>query len=142
MSEAPDPLESEMAALRPCEPSPALRQQIAERFADSTLGKRRRPWWVALVGGLAAACVGVLILLRAGTSRRVEPERIVIQRQAAPAPEIEASRPTLQAYRLALCARPKIWMPCSTSMPWLPRNQTRRSRASALARGPKPNFKL
>ena len=59
MSDAPDPLERELAALRPPAVSPELRQRVAERLSARPV--RRWPWAVALVTVLAAAGVVAVI---------------------------------------------------------------------------------
>jgi hypothetical protein len=57
MSEAPDPLEEELSALRPEAVSPGFRRHIARRLAEVPPAPRPRLWRLALAGGLAAACV-------------------------------------------------------------------------------------
>ena len=57
MSDAPDPLERELAALRPRPVSPELRRRVGNR-----LGARRRwAWGLALAGVLAAAGAVALV---------------------------------------------------------------------------------
>jgi hypothetical protein len=73
MNQAHDPLEAELAALRPHDASPELRQRIADHRAHPKPQRLRRRWALALVSGLAAAC-GAAILLRWGSSRRIELE--------------------------------------------------------------------
>jgi hypothetical protein len=105
MNEAPDPLEAELSALRPQEVSPQLRQRVAESLADLQPAKLRRVWWLALVGGLAAACLAGILLWR--ESRRVEPEPMVVQPPPAPPPHVEDAEPTLLAYERALSRSPE-----------------------------------
>src|SRR4051812_50216892 len=55
-----DPLEAELAALRPVDPSPQLRESIANRLAQDAPEllptHRNRVWWSgALTGGVVAA---------------------------------------------------------------------------------------
>jgi hypothetical protein len=57
MSTIPDPLEEELSALRPHEPSPGFRRRVARRLAEAAPAPHVRRWWLALAGGLAAACV-------------------------------------------------------------------------------------
>jgi hypothetical protein len=104
MSEAPDPLEAELSALRPREVSPGLRRRVAERLGDPPRSGRRT-WRLALVVGLAAACLAVVLLRRGGDhGPGPGPGPIVIQPRPAPpvAPGIDDSEPTLVAYERAL----------------------------------------
>lgn len=101
MSEALDPLEAELSALRPHEVSPGLRRRIAERLADSPPARFRWPWRLVLAGSLAAACLAAVLLRWAG-GRRDESRPIVIASQPAPSAEVEDSEPTLLAYHRAL----------------------------------------
>jgi hypothetical protein len=104
MSEAPDPLEAELSALRPREVSPGLRRRIAERLGDPPRdGWRTRR--LALVVGLAAACLAVVLLRwRGGHGPGSGPRSVVIQPRPAPpvAPGFDDLGPTLVAYELAL----------------------------------------
>ena len=106
MNEAPDPLEALLSALRPHEVSPGLRQRIAERLGDSSPKKRQRPWRIALVGGLAAACLAA-VLFRWGGDRGVEPGPIAGQPQPAPPVMVVDSGFTLLAYQRALARSPE-----------------------------------
>jgi hypothetical protein len=105
MSEARDPLEAELSALRPHEVSPELRRRVAERLAEHAPAKRRRLWWFALAGGLAAACLAA-VLFRWGAGRRDEPESVV-RPQPAPSAPVEDAEPTLWAYERALARSPE-----------------------------------
>lgn len=105
MSEAPDPLEAELSALRPHAVSPGLRRRVAERLADDPLARRRRLWRIAFVGGLAAACLAAVVLRWEGGRRR-EREPIVIAPPPAPSVKVEDSEPTLLAYHRALGRSP------------------------------------
>jgi hypothetical protein len=100
MSEAPDPLEAELSALRPHEVSPGLRRRVAQRLTESPPTKHRRLWRLALAGGLAAACLAALLLGWGG--RRVEPVQPVVPRRPEPPVAVEDSEPTLLAYERAL----------------------------------------
>jgi hypothetical protein len=106
MSETPDPLEAELAALRPHEVSPGLRRGVAERLADVPPPKLRWLWWLALAGGLAAACLAA-ILLWWGGGRRLQPEQVVRPTPPGPAVAVEDSGPTLLAYERALARSPE-----------------------------------
>jgi hypothetical protein len=106
MSEAPDPLETELLALRPHEVSPELRRRVAERLAESSAARRRWRWRIALAGGLAAAFVAAMLFpWRAG--RRDEPAPIPVVVQPALAVEAKRSFPTLIEYERALARSPE-----------------------------------
>jgi hypothetical protein len=107
MSDALDPLEAELSALRPHEVSPGLRRGIAEGLAEAPPAPPLSPtaqagwgWRIALAGGLAAACLAAVVFWWA-RGRRVEPEQIV-RPQPAPPALIEDSEPTLLEYQRAL----------------------------------------
>jgi hypothetical protein len=113
MSEAPDPLEAELSALRPQEISPELRRRVAQRLADAPPG--RSPvrgggvgWgrWLALAGGLAAACLAAILFWWAA-GRRADPDSPVIQPQPAPPALAQDAEPTLLTYQRALARSPE-----------------------------------
>lgn len=106
MSEAPDPLEAELAALRPHEVSPGLRRRVAERLAESPPPRRRRRWRIALAGGLAAACLAALLLWWEG-GRRVETKPTAERPRPAPPALVEDSNPTVLEYERALARSPE-----------------------------------
>ena len=107
-----DPLEAELAALRPCEPSPELHQRIAERLTETVqprpLSQREsgesRPWIVALLAIAAAVVVAAAIFL----PRRDDHE--VIEPAAAPRPPLasalDESLPSMWQYRAAIYRTP------------------------------------
>jgi hypothetical protein len=102
MSDTPDPLERELAALTPPAVSAGLRERIAARLARPPAWRRAGP--LALVAGLVAAGVTALAVHRGG--RPVEPEPVVMPQPAPdPAAEPPSPGPTLLAYERAL-ARP------------------------------------
>jgi hypothetical protein len=106
MSDAPDPLERELAGLTPPPVSPELRQQIADRLARPPAW--RRVWPFALAGVLIAAG-GVAVLVIGDRDRpapRDEP-RPVVAPQPAPAAEPASPEPTLIVYRRALARSPE-----------------------------------
>jgi hypothetical protein len=105
MSEAPDPLEAELSALRPQALSPGLRRRVAERLAESPRARRRWRWQFALAGSLAAACLAV-VLIPWGGGRRVAPPPSSIRPQPAPVAEAEDSGPSVRAYQCALARSP------------------------------------
>ena len=142
MSEAPDPLEAELSALRPREVSPGLRRRVAERLADPPHA-RRRIWRIALAAGLAAACLAAVLFRRGGG-----PARYPIRSPSSSGPgrrrPPRSRRRTTRSPRSWRTSgpwpdRPKNWMPCSPSRRRSPRNPTRNSRESALSLGPMPH---
>ena len=91
MSEIPDPLEAEWSAMRPCELSSGLRRRVAERLAEVPPVRVR--WWrFAIAGGLAAACLAV-ILFWWNVGQRVEPEPIPSPRTMEFAHEVRSRPP-------------------------------------------------
>jgi hypothetical protein len=106
MNEAPDPLEALLSALRPHEVSPGLRQRVAERLGDSPPQERWRPWQIALIGGLAAACLAA-VLFRWGGDRGVEQGPIAVLPKPAPLVMVVNSGFTLLAYQRALARSPE-----------------------------------
>jgi hypothetical protein len=103
MSETPDPLESELSALRPREVSPGFQQRVTERLAMAPRTARRR-WWFAVAGGLAAACL--LVALLWGSRWRIEVKPTIPRPQPTPVAEAEDAGPSLRAYRSALARSP------------------------------------
>lgn len=103
MSEAPDPLEAELSALRPREVSPDLRRRVAERLAEAPLSTRRWWWRLALAGALAAAGLAAALFWGIG-GRHIEPEPVF---PPAPAVKAEDYGPTVLAYERALARSPE-----------------------------------
>jgi len=101
MSDAPDPLEGELAALRPPPVSPELRRKIADRLARS-----RRAWRLAAVAGLIAVGLTAALAWRAG-GRRDKAVPVPVVPAPAPAAVPESSEPTLIVYRRALARSPE-----------------------------------
>ena len=99
-----DPLENELAALRPRPVSPELRDRVAERL-NAPAPRRRWVWGIALVGVLMVA--GVIAFLR---PNRKEPAPPVLP-AVAPSPrapvELESPPPSVLAYRRALARSPE-----------------------------------
>jgi len=97
-----DPLEAELAALQPRDPSPQLRQRIAEQL---TVARPRQDhsnscqiWWNgAIAGGLIAACLVTGLLLLRPTSRNNEEG------------ELTAVRPQLDIFAVFDNALPTVW---------------------------------
>jgi hypothetical protein len=106
MSEAPDPLEAELAALRPQEVSPGLRRRLARRLAEAPPAKGRRRWRLALAGGLAAACLAVVLLWWANT-RRDQPKPVVGKPRPQPRARVADAEPTVRDYQRALARSPE-----------------------------------
>jgi hypothetical protein len=105
MSDAPDPLERELAALTPPAVSPELRQRIADRLARPPAW--RRAWPFALAGGLIVASVAaVLVWDRSRHAPRDEPRPVVVP-QSSPAVAPASPEPTLLVYRRALARSPE-----------------------------------
>src|SRR4051794_8644446 len=106
MNETPDPLEAELTAFRPTEVSPELRRRVAARLSRSTAGPR--PWLgtIALVGGLAAACLVALFLGRGGR-QRVETRPAIVGSPPVTSGRTEDTLPSLRAYRQALDRSPE-----------------------------------
>ena len=107
MNEAHDQLEAELAALRPHDASPELRQRIADHRIHSMPPRSRWPWGLTLAGGLAAACAAAAILPHLGSSRRVEPEQTIVRVQPVPPVKVEELGRTRLAYQSALARSPE-----------------------------------
>jgi len=102
MSDDLDPLEQELAGLKPRQPSPELQQRIGTEFEHS----RRAVWVAALAAGIGT---GAMILLFWFASRpSATTTRFIPPAPAPPAPVTspEESQPTLQAYRRAFSRSP------------------------------------
>jgi hypothetical protein len=72
-----DPLEAELAAYRPHEPTAELEQRIANRLTGASAGGTNRSWssmtWIgAVAGGLIAAGVVVLVWWRGEDRRSID----------------------------------------------------------------------
>jgi hypothetical protein len=106
MNETPDPLEMELAALRPRDIAPGLRGRIARRLAEAPTAERRRPRWFALTATLAAACVVAAVFWRVG-GRGVEKHPNVVDDNSVRHIETNPSMPTLLAYERALARSPE-----------------------------------
>ena len=99
MNEHFEPLEAELRRLAPRKVSPALKQRIGQRLAQTAEVESRSSWGVVLAGALAAACVAA-ILFGWRSNATLEPTT------AAPTAEswnpIDGTKPTILAYRQAL----------------------------------------
>jgi hypothetical protein len=102
MTEPPDPLETELAALQPHDVSPGLRRRVAERLADAPRSTGWRLRWLVLASALAAACVTV-VLVWWGSRRPVKQEQVTFPLRASPS----VAEPTLLDYERALARSPE-----------------------------------
>ena len=109
MNEAPDydRLEAELAALRPHDASPELRQRIANHRAHSTPLRSRWRWGLTLASGVAAVCVAAAIFFHWGSSHRALSDRTIVQGQPELPVEVADSGPTRLAYQRALARSPE-----------------------------------
>jgi hypothetical protein len=103
MSDTPDRLEAELAALTPPAVSPELRQRIADGLARPPV--YRRAWPLALAGGLIVASLAIVVWDRSRHAPRDGPGPVVAP---APAPAVEpgSPEPTLLVYERALAHSP------------------------------------
>ena len=100
-----DPLENELAALRPRPVSPELRDRVAERLNAPAPG-RRWVWGVALVGVLLV--VGVIAFIRPTRKEPTPPvPPAVVPPPAPPTAEPESPPPSVLVYRRALARSPE-----------------------------------
>ena len=101
MNEPLDPLEAELASLRPHDLTPATRANIARRLTTGRLFQRR--WLLGLAGAAAAACAAIVIIWvltqrpNQGTRQTPEPAPVPVAVET-PAP----TAPTFWAYQQAL----------------------------------------
>jgi hypothetical protein len=100
MTDEPDPLEAELAALRPREPSPELPLRIGERLARPASPKTWR-WAIASIGLTLAIAAAIVFWPRPPAI--VEPEPPV----DLPSSIFDESLPTVWAYRHALSESPQ-----------------------------------
>ena len=114
-----DPLEAELAALRPCEPSPKLHERIAERLAADSAPPHPRPlphngrgvrrgwrWIAGLAAGVIAAGIAVAVLLPRGSDRPPVAEPPVEAPQPLVASAFDKALPTLWQYHSTLGRSP------------------------------------
>jgi len=107
MNEHFDPLEAELAALKPAQPSPALRQRLADKLSGGVWvaprPRSRRIWsTAAAIGGLVAACLTAALLLRHPSAGKSEPESPFAPLEFPVAAAFDDSLPTVWTYRRAL----------------------------------------
>ncbi len=104
MSEAVDPLETELSALSPHGVSPDFRSRVADRLAARPTHNR----WIkriALIGALATA--GTLVLLAPWRKDLAPPEIPLIVPAPPAAIESQDDAPALIAYQRALARSPE-----------------------------------
>ena len=104
MNEPYDPLEAELAELRPREISPRLKRRIAEHLAGPQTIGQPWPWNAALAGALAAACLAAVLL---GWRNNVSLDPTSIDTLPAPVAVNGDAKPTVLAYRRALARSPQ-----------------------------------
>lgn len=104
MSEAPDPLETELGALRPHGPSPELRLRVAERLKRPPV----RRWWIGGIAlALVLAAVGGLVVVAPWRKDADPPAPPVVVPTPPTATEPESLSPTLADYQRALARSPE-----------------------------------
>jgi len=104
----PDRLELELAALRPCEPSPQLKKRINEQLigaASLDIAPASTSWWPR--GALAAALLAASLLAVMAWHndvRTTDPQRTPIALEAVGLrAAFDRSAPSFWSYRKALC---------------------------------------
>ena len=117
-----DPLEEELAALRPREPSPDLEQAIAERLSPAVVdGAASRPpllsnkkrgekkswrWVLGLAAGAVAGGIAVAVLLPRGGDRPPAGEPLDKAPQPLVTSAFDAALPAVWQYHSALVRSP------------------------------------
>jgi hypothetical protein len=102
-----DPLERELAALRPIEPSPQLRARLAQQLDEEARpASRAQPLrgmaWLAAAGGALAASVAIYALFRGADGPPTAPAPIDFRTESTTAAAFDAALPSLWSYRRAL----------------------------------------
>lgn len=97
----PDPLETELAELRPHAVSPETMSRIADRLVPTAHSSSRR-WKVAVVGGLIAAGIVAAIWLRRDRQQVVEIEKPLIVPQIEEAKLFDDTLPSIWTYSRVL----------------------------------------
>ena len=103
MSDTPDPLETDLAALQPRPVSPELRRRVAVRLG-APLARHRWVWGLALAGGLAAAGLTALFTPWPKSPAATVPPAVVPPR---PPPWNRRAEPELLAYQQGLARSPE-----------------------------------
>lgn len=104
MSNDFDPLEQELANLKPREPSPELRQLVGNEL--------RRPTWArrAIIGAVAlgfSIATGIIVFHELGKRPPPPPRSFTPAPPTLSVPNDDESQPTLQAYRRAIGRSPE-----------------------------------
>ena len=102
MNESTDPLEAELAALRPQEPSPELRERIHEQLTVPSAARPRMRVWLAMAAAMAAAVLAVAVLLPRRSGRIANQENNGGAAELPLGLAFDASRPTVWAFRSAV----------------------------------------
>jgi len=108
-----DPLEAELAALKPHEPAPQLRERIADHLSHQDYVPARwrwsQAWWSgALTGGLVAACLAAgVLLLRPALNKNQEIESPPSAGQLPLAAAFDDALPTVWTYQRAMSRSPR-----------------------------------
>jgi hypothetical protein len=97
----PDPLETELAELRPQAVSPETMSRIAGRLAPVARSQSRR-WTVAVVGSLIAAGIVTAILLQRDGQQIVENDKPLIVPQIEEARLFDDTLPSIWTYSRVL----------------------------------------
>jgi hypothetical protein len=113
MNEPYDPLEAELVALAPREPSPELKARIAAELADGVSAPLRaakrttaQRVWILSIAAALAACLLVAVLARRGElPRHVAPPDEFLHPSLANA--FDESLPTVWTYRRAVYGSPQ-----------------------------------
>lgn len=110
MNEQPDPLEAELASLRPQAPSPTLQQRLANQL-DQVI--RPAPRWkrnFAVAAGVAAACLVATLIFQLTRPRNIEIVQPVAPKQSMQVTQSvvksNGSLPALRAFSPALTQSP------------------------------------
>ena len=99
-----DPLEMELGAMRPAEPSPELVDRVARALGRPPASAGRRVLLAATVGTALAACVVLAVVL--DRDPRPEGKNSVVVATVPPSPAEDEDRPALANYRRALARSP------------------------------------
>jgi hypothetical protein len=95
-----DPLEAELMALRPAEPSAELYAAVGQRLSERSIS-RRVVSWIAPAAAAAACAAVVAVALRNRPPDLLPPPtvRVTVAPAAVPAPGADRDRPALANYR-------------------------------------------
>jgi hypothetical protein len=92
-----DPLEAELAAMRPAWPSPALYAAVEQRLARHTWARHAAVWFAPVA---AAACAAVVLLaLRHRPPNPLPPRQVTVAPAALPPAGPDRDAPALANYR-------------------------------------------